>query len=123
MKLAIRFGRTKSARLAEAIRQAEEIPGCRKQDGPRGREIIVSTEVPFEDPALWRRIEDLLGTVRSWRSTEVLLGGKAMTGWQLPTELSQVISCYGKKQATDSSLDYCPERRRSAPTFPSSAAA
>jgi AAA+ superfamily predicted ATPase len=108
MNLEIHFGRTTSGRLPEAIRKAQKIPGFTKRDGPKGPEVLVSTEVPFGDPELWRRIEELLGTVGSWKSTAVLLGGKAIRPWwRLTRELSQVISCYGKKEATDRSLDYC----------------
>ncbi len=107
MNLEIRFGRTRSPRLPEAIRQAEKIPGFAKHDGARGTEIIVSTRIPFEDPELWRRIEDLLGTVRSWQSTTLSVDGKAITPWRFTADLAEVISCYRKKQATDPSLDYC----------------
>jgi transitional endoplasmic reticulum ATPase len=107
MKLEIRFGRTKSPNLPEAIRQAEKMPGYAQHERGREVEIIVSTMVPFEDPELWQRIEELLATVRLWKSTLVLLDGTAITPFQLTRDLSPVIACYGKKRRTDPILAYC----------------
>jgi len=107
MKLEIRFGRTKSVRLPEAIRQAEKMPGYTKHDRGREVEVVVSTMVPFEDPELWQRIEELIATVGSWQYTQILLDGNVITPWQLTRDLSPVIACYGKKRRTDPTPAYC----------------
>ena len=66
MNLEIRFGNTRSARLTDAIRQAEQIPGFTKPEGAGAREMVVSTELPFDAPELWWKVECLLETVRCW---------------------------------------------------------
>ena len=43
MNLEIRFGKTKSPRLPEAIRLAEQIPGYTKYDRARWVEVMEST--------------------------------------------------------------------------------
>jgi transitional endoplasmic reticulum ATPase len=107
MNIEIRFGRTRSERLLEAIRKAEKIPGFTQQDGAGGLEIIVSTTVPFKEQKLWRRIEDLLQIVGAWQSTSVWLDGKAIPPGRLTSDFWQVIACYRQKQGTDQSIDYC----------------
>jgi len=107
MNLEIRFGNTRSARLTDAIRQAEQIPGFTKPEGAGAREMVVSTELPFGAPALWWKIECLLETVRCRQSTVVLLDGRPIDALELSSGLHAVLSCYWKKQGFDSSLDYC----------------
>src|SRR5438309_150603 len=111
MNLEIRFGKTRSPRREDAIRQAEKIPGFSKPDGARV-EMVVATRVPFESPEQWRRIEALLSTVASWQSTVVLVDGRQIDPGQLSADLSQVVACYKKKQTTDPSLDYCSGKER-----------
>ena len=107
MNLEIRFGRTRSPRFSEAVRQAQKIPGCTKREGEGGVQITVCTSVPFDDPALWRRVQELLWIVGSWQSTSVCLDGKVVDPVLLVGDLSRLIECYVQKKRSDPCLDYC----------------
>jgi AAA+ superfamily predicted ATPase len=108
MRLTIQFGRTTSARLQEAIRKAQNLPGFTQRDGERGQAISVAMDVPFANPTLWKEIDDLLRIVERWKSTTISLDGKPVPAYSQATwELAEIISCYAAKQSARSGADYC----------------
>ena len=113
----MRFGRTRSPRFSEAIRQAQKIPGCTKREGDGGVEITVCTSVPFDDPALWRRVQELLWIVGSWQSTSVCLDGKVVDPVLLVGDLSRLIECYCRKKGAIPASTTAPESRVRARIF------
>src|ERR1035437_7430702 len=104
----IQFGRTTSARLQEAIRKAQNLPGFTQRDGEKGEAISVAMDVPFANPKLWNEIEYLLRIVELWKSTTISIDGKQVPSWSQATrELSEIISCYTAKQSARRDADYC----------------
>ncbi|MBI5181011.1 MAG: hypothetical protein HZA05_06375 [Nitrospirae bacterium] len=108
MKIEITFGQTTSANLKTAIRIAKALPGYSAKAGPKGDIHCIDTAIPFGDSQLWEEVRELLAMVGSWKTTSLKIAGKeARQSWRTLGEISEVISCYGRRPSDKRGDDYC----------------